>query len=81
MRRSARFWLLKNIAIGAFEYDPESSPISVIRSAGFAQRSAKIQSFEVRLRLPGHEHIRLNCHPEGAASTVGWNAFRAVAVD
>jgi hypothetical protein len=27
---------LKNIAIGAFEYDPESSPISVIRSAVFA---------------------------------------------
>jgi hypothetical protein len=36
MRRSARFWLLKNIAIGAFEYDPEPSPISAIRSAVLA---------------------------------------------
>jgi hypothetical protein len=33
MRRSVRFWLLKNIALGAFEYDPESSPLPTIRSA------------------------------------------------
>jgi hypothetical protein len=33
MRRSARFWFLKNTTLGAFEYDTESSPIPMIRSA------------------------------------------------
>jgi len=48
MRRSARFWLLNSITLGAFEYDPESSliPMSWFRGS---HRAPQIPSVEVRL--------------------------------